>query len=273
VAAIRRFRLPTEIPLEEYPSPEEFIREAMECVEEAEKRGLILRVMGGMAIYMHSRQYEELWRKLGRLGKRVFTDIDFASYGKFRNKVMKFLKERGYMVHQRAMFGMARERLIFFGERIPMVEVFFDRLRMNHVIEFKNRLEVDRPTIPLAELLLQKIQIVHMNEKDIKDTIVLIRAHEIGESDEETINAKHIAKIMANDWGFYYTSTTNLKKISESLDKYEVLSDEDKEIVRQRINKLLTYIENEPKTFRWKMRARVGTKKKWYEDVEEWITS
>lgn len=272
MAGIKRFRLPTEIPLEEYPSPEEFIQEAITCVEEAEKRGIILRVMGGMAIYMHSRQYEDLWKKLGRLGKRVFTDIDFASYGKFRNKIMKFLEERGYMLHQRAMLGMARERLIFFGERIPMVEVFFDRLRMNHIIEFKNRLEVDKPTIPLAELLLQKIQIVHINEKDIKDAIVLIRAHEIGESDEETINAKRIAKIMANDWGFYYTSTTNLKKIKESLDKYEVLSDEDKEIIRQRIDKLLTYIEKEPKSFKWKMRARIGTKKKWYEDVEEWIT-
>ena len=272
MAAIKRFRLPTEIPLEEYPSPEEFIREATECVEEAEKRGFILRIMGGMAIYMHSKQYEELWRRLGRLGKRVFTDIDFASYGKFRNKVMNFLKERGYMVHQRAMFGMAKERLIFFGERIPMVEVFFDRLRMNHTIEFKNRLEVDSPTIPLAELLLQKIQIVHMNEKDIKDAIVLIRAHEVGESDEETINAKHIAKILANDWGFYYTSTTNLKKIKDSLGKYEVLTEEDKKIITERIDKLLSYIEKEPKSLKWKMRARVGTKKKWYEDVEEWIT-
>ena len=129
---------------------------------------------------------------------------------------------------------------------------------MNHVIDFKGRLEVDYPTIPLADLLLEKLQIVHINEKDIKDSILLLLEHDVGEGDKETINMKRITKIMAEDWGFYYTSTTNLKKIGTFLPKYTNLTDEQRLAITSKIEKLLQGIENEPKKLGWKVRARVG---------------
>jgi hypothetical protein len=140
---------------------------------------------------------------------------------------------------------------------------------MNHQIDFKGRLEVDFPTIPLAELLLEKVQIVHINEKDIKDAMVLFLEHDVGEGDKEIINLPRIAKIMSEDWGFYHTTTMNLNKIKSFLPKYEVLTEEQRNIVTSRIDRLLQAIENSSKSFRWKMRARVGPSKKWYTEVEE----
>jgi len=268
----KKFRLPTEIPLEEYPSPEEFIEEALDCVEKAEEEGIILRIMGGMAIYLHSREYEDLWRALGRLGERVFTDIDFASYGKYRDKLLQFFQKRGYSYDPRLLWHYGYRRQIFFGGRVPMVEVFLDKLEMCHTINFKGRLEADKPTLPPTELMLQKLQIVQLNEKDIKDLIVLIRAHDVGTDDNDKINLNALKKAgLMDDWGFWYTTTTNLKKVKEALPNYDVLSDEDVRVVSERIDRILDFLEKEPKSLKWKMRAKVGTKKKWYREVEDWF--
>ncbi|MFX1561305.1 MAG: hypothetical protein ACFFBL_12015, partial [Promethearchaeota archaeon] len=145
---------------------------------------------------------------------------------------------------------------------------FLDRLEMCHKIEYKKRLEIDSPTVPLAELLLQKMQIVKISEKDIIDTTMLLLAHDLGESDADTINAKHIADILSKEWGFYYTVTTNLKKVASLMREFDVLEEKDKDIVGNRIDKLLKILDDKPKSRSWKMRARVGTSKKWYKDVD-----
>jgi len=246
------FKLPSEISLDKWPAPEVFIEEAKECVQVAQEKGIVIRVMGGLAIYLHSQNFKDLWKKLGRLGKKIFTDIDYVSYGKHRVKLMKLFEQRGFTINQQMLYHYGKSRQIYYGEEIPMAEIFFDRLMMNHTIPYNKRLEVDFPTTPLAELLLQKVQMVWMNEKDIKDAIILLRSHEIG------------------DWGFYYTATGNLKKIGESLQRYEVLAPEDRQAVRDRIDELLDYLEKEPKGMKWKTRALVGRKVKWYKEVDEW---
>ena len=267
---MNRFRLPPEIPEEEWPPPSVFIEEARACVKETEDKGIILRIMGGVAIYLHSQEHKQLWENLERLGKKVFPDIDFVSYGKFRGQLLGFFQNRGFIIHQRMLYYYGKKRHIYYGEKIPMVEVFFDKLEMNHTIDFKNRLPVDSPTIPPSELLLQKIQMVRMNEKDIKDAIVLVRAHEIGEDDKERINRASVGARLLSDWGFYYTATTNLQKIRNSLSNYAALGEEDIRIVEGRINELLSYLKEEPKSMKWKSRALLGTKKKWYSEVDEW---
>jgi len=264
------FRIPSEIPEEEWPPPSAFIEEAGACVKEAEDKGIVLRTMGGLAIYLHSQEYKQLWENLERLGKKIFTDIDFVSYGKFRGQLLEFFKNRGFTINQRMLYYYGKKRHIYYGEKIPMVEIFFDKLEMNHTVDFKNRLEADYPTIPPAELLLQKIQMVRMNEKDIKDAIILIRAHELGKEDEEKINQVSIGASLLSDWGFYYTATTNLQKVKNSLSNYNALGEEDIRVVGGRINELLSYLEEEPKSIRWKSRALLGTKRKWYSEVDEW---
>src|SRR5512136_3022051 len=181
-------RLPADIPIEDYPKPEVFIDEAATLVEEAGKLGLTLRVMGGMGIFIHSKEYETLWRSLERLGKKVFTDIDFVAYGKHRNGLYEFFQRKGYKTDPRFLYQFGKTRHIFFGGRVPMVEIFYDQLAMNHTVPYAGRLEKDSPTVPLGELMMQKLQVVKINEKDIKDLIVLIRAHDLGEDDLEKIN-------------------------------------------------------------------------------------
>jgi hypothetical protein len=268
-----KFRLPSEIPLEEYPPPEVFVEEAIQCVSDAAKEGIILRTIGGLAIYLHAHGAgdKELSVKLGRLGERVFTDIDFASYGKFRDKVYGFFKKRGYDVDPTLYMHYFRKRHIYFGGRVPMAEVFFDRLEMNHPIEFAKRLEADNPTIPLAELLLAKLQIVKINQKDIKDVVLMLRSHDAGDTDDQTINLSALCRAgLVSDWGFYHTVTTNLKEVQRFTQEGGILEQNDIKTVGDRVGKILDYLEKQPKSAQWKLRARIGTRRKWYNDVDDW---
>jgi hypothetical protein len=149
------------------------------------------------------------------------------------------------------------------------VDVFLGKLEMCHVIDFENRLEVDSPTIPLAELFLQKLQIVQLNEKDIQDTMVLLLEHDIGQSDNEEVNARQVCSVLAREWGFYHTVTRNLERVNGYLHENEIFSNSDKSLVTGRIDKIRQRIEAAPKTMAWKMRARVGLSVKWYNVVEE----
>jgi len=264
-------RLPADVPIEEYPAPEVFLDEALTLVSEATKKGLTLRVMGGMAIYMHSRQYEDLWRNLARLGTKAFTDIDFVAYGKQRNELMNLVTSRGYETDPRFLYQFGKSRHIFFGGRVPMVEIFYDELAMNHTIPYASRLEKDPLTVPLGELMLQKLQIVKINEKDIKDLIVLFRAHEIGDDDNDRINIDAFDRVgMFNDWGWHYTATMNLNKVKKAAYEYPQLSQEDKTVVGQKVDRLLSHLESRPKSFKWKMRSKIGTKTMWYNPVDDW---
>ncbi|MEM2466672.1 MAG: hypothetical protein QXT06_04995 [Candidatus Bathyarchaeia archaeon] len=263
-----KFRLPTEIPDKEYPEPQVFIDEALRLVKEAADRGIVLRVIGGLAIYLRCSKNREFFDKLKRLGKKVFTDIDLITLSKYSSKVIPFFKEMGYQYDPRLLYYY-RSRIIFFGGRVPMVDVFLDKLEMCHTLDLNNRLDIDSITIPLADLLLEKLQIVKINEKDIKDVLLLLKSYDVGDH-EDTINVDYIAKLLANDWGFYYTVTSNLNKIKDQyITSANFLSEDEKTIISERINKILTAVEKAPKSTKWHIRAKIGTKKKWYKEVEE----
>jgi hypothetical protein len=166
------------------------------------------------------------------------------------------------------MYGQLRR--IYVSERTDeKVDVFFDKLEMCHTIDLRNRLEVDYPTLSPSDILLEKMQIVKINEKDVKDALVLILEHDIGEEDRESLNSKYISQFLAKDWGAYYTVTKNLKKLEGLLSQYNVFDNDSKVLISQKIEKLLKVIEEEPKSLKWKMRAKIGTSKKWYRDVDE----
>ena len=242
-----------------------FTPEALRIIEEANQQGIILRLMGAIAIRFHSPEHAYLHEKLGRF----ITDIDFVAYEKQTSKIEKFFESQNYSRRLLSFSFALGGRMIFINNTDGRhIDVFLDRLEMCHKIEYKKRLEIDNPTVPLAELLLQKMQIVKISEKDIIDTTMLLLAHELGETDEDTINSRYIAKILSKDWGFYYTVTTNLKKVSSLMREFEVLDEKDKDIVSNRIDDLLRILDDEPKSRSWKMRARVGTSKKWYKDVD-----
>jgi len=247
---------------------EDFEKQIRRIVSEAEARKLTLRVMGGGAIRIHCPNRKELFERLKRDPKH---DMDFVTYTKFRGATKKLFSDLGYVPYVSLMLTGTRGRYRqIFNDKDGQkaIDVFLDRLEMSHVIEFSDRLEKDSPTVPLAELLLQKLQIVQINEKDIQDAIILLAEHSIGKTDNDEVNGPYVAATLANQWGFYYTVSENLKKLKEFVDKYP-LSDQDKEEVSTRIITLREIIENQPKTLQWKLRARVGTSTKWYNVVEE----
>ncbi len=266
----RQFRLPKDIPPEEYPSAETFLEEARRLIDEAQKQGLILRVMGPIALHFYFPEHGELYRRLERLADRVFTDIDFAACGKQRNRMLPFFVSQGYAVEKRALILSGGERHIYFSHRIPMVDVFFDRLNYNHPVDFRGRLELHPYCVSLTDLLLQKLQIVQINDKDLKDAVVLLLAAEVGEEDQEVINARYVARLLSDDWGFCHTASENLKKVCLAAESLAALSAKQQATVRQRAQALLQIIEAAPKSKRWQQRARVGTSKRWYNEVSDW---
>jgi hypothetical protein len=243
---------------------------ALDTIAAAEQRGIHLRLLGAMAFRIHCPAHQHLQISM----HRVLTDLDFAAYYKEEKKIDKFfVGELGFESQEASLTpGLMLGRKIYLdprGER-PHIDVFFDKLNMCHVVSWeKGRLGIDKLTLSLADLMLEKLQIVHINEKDVIDLMMLLREHEIGNHDNEVINGAYMSWLLCKDWGFYYTAATNLNKVKSLLQEYEALSPADREVISGRIDQLLDMIEKEPKSLGWKLRAKVGTKKQWYCDVEE----
>lgn len=243
-----------------------FIQEALRATEAAKERNLSLRVMGATAVRIHCPMFTPLHEGLGR----AITDLDFIGLSKETKKLIELLEEIGYTMDHDARYRMAvlgRCVLEKSGSGLH-TDLFFDQLNWNHTLDLRNRLRLDFPTLTISDLLIEKLQIVQINEKDIKDVIVMLREHGIGEIDSESVNGPYIADILATDWGFYYTVTTNLSKVETFTQKYEI-SSEDRKDVTSKIALLRRIVEDKPKSVRWKLRARTGASSKWYRDVDE----
>ena len=180
-------------------------------------------------------------------------------------KIKQLFTELGYRPRERfnALHG---SRLIFNDiKNQRRVDVFLDVFEMCHKFDFKGRMGLEPRTLPVADLLLTKLQIVEMNAKDYKDIIALLLDHEVSAEDvPDRINATYIAKLCADDWGIYRTFTLNLGKIAEYAAGIG-LDEEQRNRVSARAESLRNSIESMPKSMGWKMRARVGDRKKWYE--------
>ena len=158
-----------------------------------------------------------------------------------------------------------KERLLFYDNpNGRQVDVFVSSFRMCHEIPLEKRLGVDEDTVPLAELLLTKLQIIELNEKDVRDTVALLLEHEVID-DDTGVNSSHIAELCAEDWGLWRTITRNLETLRARLDAYEV----DRDLVSNRVSLLLERIEAKPKSRTWRIRAKVGERKRWYQLPEE----
>jgi len=245
------------------PIAEDVAEEAMRLLVTAERAGIPLRVLGGMAIVLHAGD------DLHPAFKREIRDIDFvAPKGKGR-RVAELLVAEGYEPNRtfNAMHGA--RRLLFYDEaHARQVDVFVGTFEMCHVLPVSERLSVEPVTVPLAELLMTKLQIVKLNAKDRNDVYALLLTHDVAGHDDETVNARRIAELCARDWGLYRTVEISLDRLREGLAEVNV-RDEQKELIAERLGRLRAAIEAEPKSARWKMRARVGDRVRWYEDPEE----
>jgi hypothetical protein len=256
---------------------EDPLAEALRIVAVADAEGLLLRLMGGMAVRAHAPEWTHRTR-------RREVDLDFATRGKDRKSVFALLEREGYTPDKRhnALFGQHQGYFVDEPRRRP-VDVLVDKLEMCHRIEFADRLGVSRPTLPVADLLLSKLQIVKINRKDVLDALVLLAEHPLAKDDgaqdatsgEGAISLPRILDHTSNDWGWWRTVTGNLKVLQEYLDSEFTEADLDvgarpvRYQVRDQLAGLRDAIEAAPKSTRWKLRSKIGERQQWYVEPEE----
>jgi hypothetical protein len=242
-----------------------FFQDALAIIEAAKLNGIEMRLMGATAIYYRCPGSE----KLNQSMNRTLTDLDFVTLSKYVSHIPDLFSNLGYDANERVntMFGLTRQ-IYTARQGGRHVDVFMDKLSFSHVIDLTHRLEIDPVTLTLADLLLEKMQIAKINEKDLKDTVILLLGHELSDKDGDTINAKYVAKLLSDDWGFYYTVTCNLKTTRDYAEKLTLLSPEEKTLITRKIDALLDRIEKQGKSIKWRMRAKAGTRMPWYDETE-----
>jgi len=254
------------------------LAESMRIVDLADQRGLQVRLMGGMGIRAHAPDWPARTR-------RVEVDLDFATRGKDRGAFYELLEAEGYTPDKRhnALFGGKQAYFVDVPRRRP-VDVLVDSLEMCHRMEFADRLALSTPTLPLAELLLSKLQVVKINKKDVLDALVLLAEHPLGQNDGAldsrfglgAINVPRVLSLTSNDWGWWRTVTGNLDVLDRYLMTEATPEDLDLNNGRavlfdpmEQIASLREAINAAPKSTRWKLRARVGERATWYNEPEE----
>ncbi len=238
------------------------VEEAERLLEIAGRDGATVALLGGVAVRLRA---PEVPPPLDR----EYRDLDFAVPKGGGGAAAKLLREHGYEpeVVFNAMNG--KERMLFHDpEHGRQVDVFVGSFRMCHEIPFTDRLNPGEPTVPLAELLLTKLQIVELNEKDVRDTLLLFHGHDVADHDGDAVNGDRIGKLCASDWGLWRTITANLARCREHLDDY-ALSEADRHRIGTRLTTLLERIEQAPKSRGWRLRAKIGERKRWYDLPEE----
>src|SRR4051794_8241601 len=194
-----------------------------------------LRLLGGVAVRIRAREVPPALT-------REYKDLDLAVTKKRATPADKLLRDAGYEPHVSFNAMHARERGLYFdGTHGRQVDLFIHSFRMCHEIPLGDRLERTDGTVPLAELLLTKLQIIEVNEKDIRDTVLLFHGHAITD-DDGAVNGARIAELCAADWGLWRTITANLERCRGHVTDYELPAG-DRERVEQRLDELLERIE------------------------------
>jgi len=245
-------------------SQDEIIKRACQIVTYSRERDVTLRMVGGCAIHEHCPSLSNIHTNV--LGRK-FRDTDFIGLSDQIKDIIRMFGDFGY-AFDKYRSAFSESSLVLFAEN-EHVDIFLDKLIFNHTIDLRNRLGIDFPTISLADLLLQKLQIVKVNEKDLHDILILLAEHDIGASDKETINSEYLSDLLCSDWGFYATCTANLVKLKDVFLERFPISNEIRSNAREKIDALLQNLDSHSKSLSWKLRARVGTSAKWYADVEE----
>ncbi len=238
---------------------ESLLEEADRILRSADAKGITLRVVGGVAVGIRcpSAANPPLSRR--------YVDIDVIGHRKESAKIGQLFRELGYSPRER--FNAFQVTRLVFNDlnNARRVDVFLDVFEMCHKFNFKNRIDLEKRTLPIADLLSTKLQIVEINEKDMKDIIAMLLDHELAGGDvQDGINASYMAKLCAEDWGIYKTFTTNLAKVPDFANRVG-LDEEPRKRVVERADRLAKAIEDAPKSVGWKMRATVGERKRWYE--------
>lgn len=250
------------------PTLRDALAEAIRLIGLAEVAGLQVRLLGGLAF--HARCPEWTARV-----ERERRDIDLATHSRDRKALSQLMEASGYGADRQynALYG---HKQLYFVDAVRgrPVDVLIDRMEMCHAFEFVDRLNLDGPTLPLAELLLSKLQIAHINRKDILDALALLTEFPLASTDQDAINVGRLTRLTSADWGWWRTVTGNLDRFRLFYDteiqpgeldfsrpaRFDALT---------QITALRRAIDETPKSTRWKLRAQVGDRVQWFQEPEE----
>jgi hypothetical protein len=252
----------------------DMIEEARRIIDEARARGIVLRLFGGLAVRAHC--------ELLYMCERDYSDIDLIGLRKQYREIPGLFVELGFKenIHVRMATGNQQlqfykkcdhpdAELHYFIHPDDHVDVFLDAFHMDHEVPMGQRLEIEEYTISLSDVLLTKLQAAHMDDKDERDVVSVLGQAPLGETDERgVVNVAYIARLCATEWGLWYDVLAGIGHMRD------VAVDRDLDpVVVQRVvaalDRLQAAIEAEPKTTKWKLRAKVGTHKQWHDLVEE----
>jgi hypothetical protein len=241
------------------------LAEALSIVRGASERGIAVRLVGGLAVRVLCPDLPPRHRDA--------QDLDFVSVSPARQGLTVFLSEQGYVPDRtyNALYG--RKQLFFsHGETGRALDVIIDRLDMCHSLEFKDRIERMPYTLDLPDLLLSKLQIVELNDKDAQDILYLLSTYPIRESEESgAIDLNVFRRTVGEDWGWWRTVTMNLDRIERLLkdERNRLVPESVRFDASEQLELLWRATDDAPKSLRWKMRARVGDRVRWYQMPEE----
>jgi hypothetical protein len=236
------------------------IAEAERIADAAASQKLGIKLLGGAGIHLHSPSARKppLKRKYG--------DLDYAMPKRDRKAALAFFPGLGYEANERFNLMNGDSRLYFYDSgHERQVDVFIDVFKMSHVIDLRGRLDHQGPCASPSDLLLSKLQIYEVNRKDLVDLTALLLDHPIAKNGDDSIDAAYIAALAAQEWGMYRTLQVNIEKLRHTLDELDV----DRELVRSRLDELWAAVDAQPKPLKWRLRAQVGDRVRWYELPEE----
>ncbi len=237
--------------------------EARRLLAAARERDVPLRLLGGMGIRIR------LGERMDERFEREILDLDFLTTRRASRAVEELLEQAGWAPERQFNALNGARRLLFEDpSSARKIDVFVERFEMCHSLPLAERLTVHEDTLPAAELALTKLQIVSLNAKDLGDLYALLHASAVAEHDRDAINAARIAELAGADWGLHHTLELNLARLRDGLAQSR-LHGEERDLVRGRIDALGEALERAPKSRSWRIRARVGERRRWYEEPEE----
>lgn len=253
-------------------------QESVRIVGEATKRGLPLRLTGGVAVLLHSHDSSLHERLYGP--KPFLKDVDMVTYKSRRSDVHRLFQDLGYEPDRAVMAYFGESRFMYRHPTSGYQVDLFEVMRFSHVLDLKprgekGRIEVETPTLTIADLILGKLEIHFVEEKDLKDLTALILNHDIEQVDKpDSVNAQRMASVLSEDWGFWYDAKANFQNMLDhaaSLASINKLNKYELQQLEEKVGVLLIAIEKAPKSKEWVARSRIGPKKQWWDDVEELI--
>ena len=243
---------------------ERMMDEALRIVDAARQAGVHVRLIGGLAVRRHCRD-------IGFMD-REHSDIDLVGLAEQKKALHEVFTGLGYVENRYVTQATAADQLQYVKLEAPLVghiDIFIDVMRMDHDLDVHDRLDIDEYAISPADTLIAKLQIGQINEKDVHDVIAMLKDLPLHEVDDDvSIDVPYLAEVCASDWGLYHDLTMNIGIVIEMIDDYD-LTEEEMARAYAALTAIREALEEERKSLRWLLRARVGQRMPWRREIED----